>query len=67
VIKAISVGESPVAVAVGEGSVWVANASDRSVARINPRTNEVVKTISVEHRPQSIAAAGGVIWVTLRP
>jgi DNA-binding beta-propeller fold protein YncE len=67
VIRAISVGESPVAVAVGEGSVWAANAGDRSVARIDPRGNDVVKTIAVEHRPQSIAVAGGAVWVTLRP
>jgi len=67
VIRAISVGESPVAVAVGEGAVWVANAGDRSVAKIAPRKNEVVKTIPVEHRPQSVAVASEGIWVTLRP
>ena len=66
-IRAISVGESPVAVAVGEGAVWVANPGDRSVAKIDPRKNEVVKTIPVEHRPQSVAVASGAIWVTLRP
>lgn len=47
-ISAISVGESPAAVAVGEGAVWVAIAGDRSVAKIDPRKNEVVKTIPVE-------------------
>jgi DNA-binding beta-propeller fold protein YncE len=50
-----------------KGAVWVAKAGDRSVAKIDPRKNEVVKTIPVEHRPQSVAVAGGAIWVTLRP
>jgi YVTN family beta-propeller protein len=66
VTRAISVGETPVAVAVGEGSVWVADSSDDAVDRIDPGTNRVAERIAVEHQPQGLAVAGGLVWVTLR-
>jgi YVTN family beta-propeller protein len=60
----VPVGVAPVAVAVGAGSVWVANAGDRTVTRINARTREVVRTIPVEATPTGIAVgAAGAVWV----
>jgi YVTN family beta-propeller protein len=57
----------PVALAVDERAVWVANAGDGTVSRIDPRTARVVATIQVGHRPQGVAVAGGAVWVTVRP
>jgi YVTN family beta-propeller protein len=57
-------GFSPSAVAVGEGSVWVANAGDNSVVRVNPRTRGVVRTIGVGLRPRGITVGGGAVWVS---
>jgi len=67
VTKAISVGEQPVAVATGGGSVWVANSGDGSVSRIDAKTNDVIDTFSVGHSPQGVAVAAGAVWVTVRP
>jgi YVTN family beta-propeller protein len=58
------VGFSPSAAAVGEGSVWVANAGDNTVSRVNPRTAGVVRTISVGLRPRGIAVGAGAVWVS---
>jgi YVTN family beta-propeller protein len=57
-------GSSPSAVAVGEGSIWVANAGDNAVVRVNPRTRGVVRTIGVGLRPRGIAVGGGAVWVS---
>ncbi len=62
----IDVGREPTALAVGEGSVWVANGRDGTVSRIDPETNTVVETIEVGHRPLGIAVGNGLVWVTVR-
>ena len=56
----ISVGDAPVGVAVGEGAVWVANAGDGTVSRIDPRRHAVAETIEVGGAPAGIAVAGGL-------
>lgn len=64
----IEVGDLPAgAIAVGEGGVWVGvqvEGGGDYVARIDPRTNEVVATIPVNSSPWDIAAGAGSIWVT---
>jgi YVTN family beta-propeller protein len=67
-------GPGPVELAVGEGSVWVANrllgrngylpsGKRGSVSRIDLETNAVVATIRVGHEPSGIAVGGGAVWV----
>src|SRR5206468_9725599 len=55
------------AIAVGEGGIWVANRLNRSVSRIDPGTNQVTATIDLRDRtdgfPNSIAAGEGAVWV----
>ena len=57
-------GVTPSAVAVGEGSVWVANAGENNVSRINPRIVTEVDEPSTGRRPSGIAVGAGSIWVT---
>jgi YVTN family beta-propeller protein len=64
--RPIAVGDGPAAIAIGGGGVWVANADDGSVSRIDPDTRRVTATIAVGHRPQGIAVAGGSVWVAVR-
>ena len=58
-------GSIPSGIAVGGGSVWVANSGDATVYRFNPLTYEEgpVKTISVGRRPTGIAFGEGAVWV----
>ena len=64
--RTIPVGDGPRAVAVGEGSVWVANAADGTVSRIDPETNEVMKTITVGNAPVGVAVVDGSVWVSVQ-
>ena len=43
----VPVGWRPAAVAVGHDSVWVANADDGTVSRIDPGSMTVVRTIGI--------------------
>ncbi len=43
----VSVGVSPLAIAVGHGAVWVYNDLDGTLARIDPATDAVVATIPI--------------------
>ncbi|TMK76538.1 MAG: hypothetical protein E6G45_13025, partial [Actinobacteria bacterium] len=45
--KEVQVGATPTQVAVGEGAVWVTNADDHTVSRIDPLKGIVVQTITV--------------------
>jgi YVTN family beta-propeller protein len=66
VVKTVGVGGDPVALAVGKDDVWVANAGDGTVVRIDAPTGSVKATIRVGHRPQGVAIANGLVWVTVR-
>ncbi len=75
------VGMTPVAVAVGGGSVWVANYADPSITRVQllcsgspctgSRTNSIptpahVSTISLPDKASDVAVApDGTLWATL--
>jgi branched-chain amino acid transport system substrate-binding protein len=56
----------PVAVAVGEGSIWVVNANTQTVSRIDAEFDSVASTIplGIGRNPSDIAAGAGGIWVT---
>jgi YVTN family beta-propeller protein len=45
--------------------VWVANAADGTVSRIDPGTREV-ETIEIGNRPAGIVVADGLVWVTVQ-
>ncbi len=63
--KAIAVGETPFAIAIGARYVWVANYDDGTLTRVDPRTNEVAgDPIEVDGRPNGLAFLHGSIWVT---
>ncbi|HEX4747788.1 MAG TPA: BTAD domain-containing putative transcriptional regulator [Gaiellaceae bacterium] len=63
VVGQVPVGRRPVALAVGHGSVWVANADDGTVSRIDPDRREVVRTIGVGAPAIDLAVAADAVWV----
>ena len=65
VVDSVPVGIRPAAVAVGEGSIWVANTEDETVSRIDARTRELIRTIPVGEYPSDVAVADGSAWVAL--
>ena len=54
----------PHGVAAGDAGIWVANAAERSVGRIDPATNTVAESIPVPVVPYALALDGGTLWVT---
>ena len=60
VVQRVDVGESPVAVAAGAGSVWVASAGDQSVTRLEPRSGRVLATCALAAMPLSPAVTDGL-------
>lgn len=60
----VRVGDSPTAVAVSAGSVWVANTGDGTVSRIDPRSGQPVGApIGVGEDPGAVAVGAGSVWV----
>ena len=58
------VGKGPAGVAVGEGSVWVANAGDDTVSRLDAKTGKPAGTpIPVGNAPFGVAVGEGSVWV----
>ena len=56
------VGTEPVAVAIGYGAAWVANAGNGSVTRV-PLVGSNVETIGLSDQPSAIATGAGYVWV----
>jgi YVTN family beta-propeller protein len=63
VAATIPVGPGPSDVLTSDGAVWVANAVQGTVSRIDPATNTVTRTIQVGQDPVRLAAGFGSIWV----
>jgi serine/threonine protein kinase len=63
IVRTYDVGGSPLGVAVGPGAVWVAS-DDGTVARIDPRTDEVA-FVRVGGAPRTLDVAGDVVWVSV--
>jgi YVTN family beta-propeller protein len=63
VVATIPVGAGPVDVLVSQDAVWVANAGQGTVSRVDPATNTVTQTIQVGRNPVRLAAGFGSIWV----
>lgn len=59
----IPVGNTPTAVAVGEGSVWVLNSNEQTVSRIDPSTKTLLRTIPAATTASDIAVGTGAVWV----
>ena len=57
--------EVPSGVAVGSGSVWVANSGDGTVSRVDPERGRVIEVIHVGGSPQSLVYADHRVWVSV--
>lgn len=60
---AIPVGREPTVIVASAEAVWVSNATDGTVSRIDPALGSVAATIAVPGRPFGIASGFGSIWV----
>ena len=66
VIQTIKLGHADWVVA-GRDAVWVENATDKTVVRINPATGERVARLRLPPTEKAIGEAGGLFWVSVWP
>lgn len=61
----VPVGQQPASLTVSGGSVWVVNAGDRTISRVDARRRAVIDTIPVADAAWlgGVAVAGGSPWV----
>lgn len=62
VVRQVVVGTEPVAVAIGFGSAWVANAGNGSITRV-ALAGSKVETLGLNDQPAGIATGAGSVWV----
>jgi DNA-binding SARP family transcriptional activator/ABC-type branched-subunit amino acid transport system substrate-binding protein/DNA-binding beta-propeller fold protein YncE len=66
-IANVPLGTAPSEVAVGDGSVWVVDADDRTISQIDPESRSVERTFSTSSIPTDIAVGDGAVWITNAP
>jgi YVTN family beta-propeller protein len=59
----VRVGSGPAGIASSNGRVWVTNAADGTVTRIDAAGGHVDQTIPVGTSPAGIATGAGAVWV----
>ena len=62
VVASIRVGSKPVTITAGDDAVWVGDARDGTVTRIDP-VSRGLKTIGIGAPVVDLAASGGSVWV----
>jgi YVTN family beta-propeller protein len=62
--RAIPLGPAPSGIAMGAGSVWVADALQGTVRRIDGLRRRTIATIRVGRQPYGLTFAAGSLWVT---
>jgi DNA-binding SARP family transcriptional activator/ABC-type branched-subunit amino acid transport system substrate-binding protein/streptogramin lyase len=67
VVARVPLGTAPSAVAVGEGSVWVVDADDRTVSQIDVETHTPLRTFSTSATPTDVAVGAGSVWIGNAP
>ena len=63
VSTATVVGRLPGAVALGAGSVWIANRGDDTISRLD-RSGRLNATVPLDAQPTALAFADGSLWAT---
>ena len=62
IVAQIPVGRNPTSIAYGEGAVWVLNADDQTISRIDPET-KAERRFGTSPAAIGVAAGEGALWV----
>ena len=62
IVAQIPVGRNPISIAYGEGAVWVLNADDQTISRIDPET-KAERRFGTSPTAMGVAAGEGALWV----
>jgi DNA-binding SARP family transcriptional activator len=64
-VRSTPVGEYPEDIVVDGESIWVANAGDHTVSRVDSRTGQVTSTKGLRGAPVALNVSGGVVWIAM--
>ena len=59
----IALAGPPTQLALGEQALWVANARDQTLIRLDPRSRRVERTVGIPLKPTAVAVGEGAVWV----
>jgi ABC-type branched-subunit amino acid transport system substrate-binding protein len=59
----ITTPPTPSNIAVGEGAVWLLNAENRTISRVDPKTKAVTGTIPAQGAPTDLSAGADAVWL----
>jgi DNA-binding SARP family transcriptional activator/ABC-type branched-subunit amino acid transport system substrate-binding protein/DNA-binding beta-propeller fold protein YncE len=59
----IPLGTAPSSIAVGGGSVWVLDADDKTISRIDPTERRRLRTFSTSSTPTDLAFGANALWI----
>jgi streptogramin lyase len=60
----IGVGQDPIGVAVGSGSVWVINQRSQTLTRIDAAAGQEEATMATQGTPTGVAAGAEAVWIS---
>ena len=64
VVRHAPVGTHPTSIATDANRVWVLNADDQTITRLDRETG-MTRTFAIGRTPTELAAGGGSVWVTI--
>jgi DNA-binding SARP family transcriptional activator/ABC-type branched-subunit amino acid transport system substrate-binding protein len=59
----VPLGTAPSSVAIGNGSVWVLDADDRTISEVDATRHKVRRTFSTASVPADVAVGAGAVWI----
>ncbi len=62
-VASVALGSSPVDLAYGFGSVWVADLGGESIASLSPQTGQLMRRLEIGGGPAALAIGEGSLWV----
>jgi YVTN family beta-propeller protein len=63
IAASVPVGTNPIGLAYAGGYLWVANRSDNTVSRVDPKTHQVARPYRVGLTPEALAVTRDHVWV----
>jgi outer membrane protein assembly factor BamB len=62
VASKVRVAQDPTGIALGDGALWVAGRSGRTITRVNATTGRLIAKVTVPESPRYVAVGAGAVW-----
>jgi virginiamycin B lyase len=62
VVSKVKVARDPTGIALGDGALWVAGRSGRTITRASTTTGRVIAKVTTPESPRYVAVGAGAVW-----